>query len=314
MSIDDVQVQEPINEDEIVEEVVGEDDLEEIEEAGEELEEQAAEMEEETKEMEEEIKELKKKLKLKVFGKEVEDEIDFNDEEGLKKRLQKSHAFDKVSQEHAAMKKQVSQLVQLLQENPFELLKQAGHNVDELSEKYIEQQIEKMKKSPEQLAQEEMQAELERLRKEKEEFENKAREAELEQKKNQIAAEIENDILVSLKNSNTVLPESPLVIKKIGENMLVAMQNGYNNVTPKDVIPIVEKQFRDEIKQLFGKLPESTLEDIIGKDNLTRIRKRRIKKNIKPTSVKQIGETGKKIEEEKPKKAVSYKDFFNLIE
>ena len=42
-----------------------------------------------------EANQLKKKLKLKVDGQEIEEEVDFNDEEGLKKHLQKSKAFDK---------------------------------------------------------------------------------------------------------------------------------------------------------------------------------------------------------------------------
>jgi len=66
---------------------------------------------------------LKKKLKLKVDGQEIEEEVDLGDDEYLKRELQKSKAFDKRVKEHAAYKSQVDQLLQMLQNDPESLVK-----------------------------------------------------------------------------------------------------------------------------------------------------------------------------------------------
>ena len=71
-------------------------------------------------------KELKKKLKLKVDGEEYEEEIDFNDDENLRKHLQKSKAFDKRAKEFTGYKSQVEQLLKMLEEDPEALLEKMG--------------------------------------------------------------------------------------------------------------------------------------------------------------------------------------------
>jgi len=53
------------------------------------------------------VQELKKKLKIKVDGEEFEEELDFNDEEGLKRHIQKAKAFDKRAKEFSKYKADV---------------------------------------------------------------------------------------------------------------------------------------------------------------------------------------------------------------
>lgn len=233
---------------------------------------------------------LKKKLKLKVDGQEIEEEIDFADEENLKKHLQKSKAFDKRVSEFSNYKAQVDQLLKMLEEDPEAVLEKMGKNVDDLAEKRLTRRVEEMKKSPEQLEREKMEAELKELRDAKKKADEIAKQSELERMRNEAAQQIETDINQALDTSNSMLPKrNPQVLQRISATMLFAMKNGYPNITAKDVIPLVEKQWKQELNDLFNVLPEDTLEMLVGKNNFDRLRKKRVaQQRSKTQTAKQI--------------------------
>jgi hypothetical protein len=257
---------------------------------------------------------LKKKLMLKVDGQEIEEEIDFNDDESLKKHFQKSKAFDKRVQEFQSYKSQVDQLLEMLDKDPEALLEKMGKNLDELAEKRLTRKVEEMKKSPEQLEREKMELELKELRDAKKKADEDRKNSELERMRNEAAQEIETDILSSLESSKSMLPKkNPLVMQRISSTMLLAMQNGYPNVTAKDVIPLVEKQFKQELNDFFNVLPEETLELLVGKNNFDRVRKNKVsQQKAKTQTAKQlVRETGIKTEEEEDRKPTrKMRDFF----
>lgn len=264
-----------------------------------------------------EAKELKKKLKLKIDGKEEEFELDFNDEEGLKKHLQKSRSFDKRLQEFSGLKSDVQKFMDELKNSPESVLEKLGIDVDGMSEKRIQKKIEELSKSPEQIEREKMQAELEQLRKEKEEAAKAKEIAEQEALMNKTAMEIESSIISAMESAKTILPKNnPEVIGQIAKAMKEAMAKGYNEVTVEDVVHIVEKRYKEQLAKLFDVLPEDAIEMVVGKNNLERLRKKRISKAQVPT-IKQLGkDTGTSAleksraenKEEKPKK--SYREFF----
>jgi len=290
---------------ELLEEVNGEPESQEEEETD-------SNEEDKAEEIEEKIQELKKKLKLKVDGQEIEEEIDWNDEDGLKAKLQKAKAFDKRSQELSLLRNQVQELVKGLRENPGSVLQQLGLNVDELAEQHLQQKIEELQKSPEQIEKEKMAKELEALRKEKEEAQKRAEEQEMERLKNEQANLIQQDILENLNASDSGLPNTPFVIKRIAQVMMLGMQNGYPDITAKDAIPIVKKQFREELNGMFGNSSEDLIEALVGKNNIDRIRKRRINKHKATKPI--VKETGKKVEktEDNDSEKVKYNDFFDF--
>lgn len=264
-----------------------------------------------------EAKDLKKKYKIKSDGKEEEIELDLGDEEAVKKHLQKSRSFDTRLKEFSGFKSQVDQFMDQLRNAPESVLEQLGINVDEMSEKRIQKKIEELSKSPEQLEREKMQSELEALRKEKDES-AKAREvAEQEAMMNKTAAEIESSIIKAMDKANTILPKNnPQIIGEIARAMKEAMSRGYNEVTVDDVVPIVEKRYRQQLSSLFDVLPEEAIETILGKNNLERMRKKRVAKATPPTAKQAGKDTGETIlnasreaeKNSKPKK--NYRDFF----
>jgi hypothetical protein len=260
--------------------------------------------------------ELKKKLKLKIDGEEFEEEIDFNDEENLKKHLQKSKAFDKRLKEFSGFKSQVDSLLEQLQKDPEAVLEKLGMNVDEMAEKRLARKIEEMKKSPEQIEKEKMAKQLEDLRQEKKRIQEEKEKAELEKMRNEQAQAIEHDISNALDNAKSILPKNnPWVLQRVAQTMLLAMNNGYKQVTAKDVIPLVEKQWKEELSSLFDMSSEETLEMLVGKSNMDRYRKKKLSSRPKAqtTTAKQVAQdTGAKKQEQdetsKPKKR--YRDVF----
>jgi len=261
------------------------------------------------------IASMKRKLKLKVDGEEIEEEYDFGDEEKMKRELQKAKAFDKRAPEYASFKKQVDQLMEMLQSDPASVLSQMGHNVDEMAENHLKRRIEEAKKSPQQLAQEKMEKELKEARSESEKLKKEKETAELEKLRNEHASMIEKDIQSSLEKADTILPKkNPWVLRQIAQTMLLAMKNGHPQVSVSDVIPFVENQFRDDLKSMFDIFPEEVIEKVVGKNNLDRLRKKRIKeqKNTQTANqvVKQTNSKPAEKKEDAPKK--KFKDVFDF--
>lgn len=256
---------------------------------------------------------LKKKLMLKVDGQEIEEEIDFSDDENLKKHFQKSKAFDKRAQEFQTYKAQVDQLLKMLDEDPEGLLEKMGKNVDDLAEKRLTRKVEEMKKSPEQVEREKMEQELKELRDAKKKADDDRKSAELERMRNEQAQQIEGDISAALDSAKSILPKkNPLVLQRITSTMLMAMKNGYPNVTAKDVIPLVEKQWKQELQDFFNVLPEDTLEMLVGKNNFDRVRKTRVaQQKAKTQTAKQtVQDTGAKPVVDEKKQPKRMRDFF----
>lgn len=260
---------------------------------------------------------LKKKLKIKVDGQELEEEVDFGDEEGLKRHLQKSKAFDKRLKEFSSYKSQVESAFELLQRDPEAFLEQIGLNVDDLAEKRLSRKIEEMKKSPEQLEAEKMRRELEEYKKKEKDASERAQKLELERMKNEQAAQIENDITSALEDVKSVLPKrNPAVMQRIAQTMLLAMQRGFDNVTARDVIPLVEKQYREEVASLLGSSSDEVLEMFATKERLNNYRKSQVsqRKAAPPTPQKpKITDTGvTKVEKTKEPEKYYMKDLFSI--
>ena len=165
--------------------------------------------------------------------------------------------------------KLVKEIAEMIQTNPFELLKRAGYDPRQLAEEYLTQAIEEDMLP-------ENEKELRKVRYEKEELERQYKEelSRREQEQMDVAIqqaqqEISNNIIDALENSS--LPKSPEVVKSIANYMLIAEQKGIN-VNPKQVIPLVEEDFRNLNSQILRSLDPTKRISYIGEDLLKQIR------------------------------------------
>jgi hypothetical protein len=292
--------------DESAEELEASDDLGE----GEELE---ASSEEEVEAQKEEIKQLKKKLKLKVDGQEIEEEIDFEDDEALIKQMQKARAFDKKAQESATYRKQMEGLLSALQDNPAAVLQELGMDVNELAYNQLQQYLEDEQKSPEQKEAEQMKARLEELEKERQQLQEEKQQAVEERLRDEAASEIQEDILSALTDHKGVLSaDDPEAIGDIARALYRYAQAG-QDVQVQDVIKTVEKRYVEKLRKRAEAWDESKFNEVFGKKKMNELRTKRVRgKKATTQTAKQVADSGKTAPKEPaaPEKKLSYKDFF----
>lgn len=253
----------------------------------------------------------KRKFNLKVDGREEELELDLDNEEEVKKHLQMSRAAHKRMQEAAEYRKNVAQFFELLKTDPVKVLSDPSIGVDvkKMAEMVLNNEVEELKKSPEQREKDRLAKELEEIKDKYKKEEEARKSAEFQRLQEQAAVQLDQDMTSALETSG--LPKSPRTVKAMAEYMMLAMQNDLD-ISAKELVPLVKKQILGEFKEMIGLLPDEALEEFLGKDNISRVRKRtlqRIKQVAQsPEQIKPTGEDAKKKKEE-PKK-IAFKDFF----
>lgn len=261
-----------------------------------------------------EANKMLKKFQIKVDGKTMEREIDLSDEEAVRNELQLAAAAKRRMQESAELKKAYQREMERLKSDPWSVLQELGLDPEEMSTGYISKKIEEMKKSPEQLAQEKLQKELEEARAEAKRLKEERETIEMQKLQEQAITQI-NDEIDKAISGHKKLPNTDLVRKKIADSMLWAMNNGFPDITADEVVPLVEKEMREELNKLYESLDDDALADYIGKKNVDRMRKKRLAASkvpglgdVKPTSASVIPK-----EEPRSAQKIKAKDLFRQL-
>lgn len=268
-------------------------------------------------------KKMLKSLRIKVDGREMDEELPFeipDDEETvewMKRNLQMSKMGAKRAQEYSTLEKEVKSFIDELRKNPRKILSDPniGIDVKKLAAEVIEEEIENSQKSPEQLEREKLERELKDLKEQREREKEEAKQREFDRIQQESFERY--DMLIGQALEKSDLPKSPYVVKKIADYMLLGLQNGID-VNPTDVLPIIREELQDELKDMFAVMPEEVIEQIIGKDVFTRVRKKNIAKaksaKAPLTAQNVASDTGvtSKPKEEKPAQKQSIKDFFGF--
>lgn len=261
-----------------------------------------------------------RKLKLKVDGREFDEELPFDlpDDPAIREYMTKHLQMSKVSNsrmaEKAQLEKEVLEFLGELKKNPKAALSNPNFGVDlkKLAKDIIEEEIENSKKSPEQLQKEKLESEIKELKAAQEKEKKESRERELQRLQDQEYERYDLSISNALEKSN--LPKNPYTVKKLADYMILGLKNNLD-VTPEDVLPLVQQEMQEDLKQMFSVMPDELIEGLVGKDVITRIRKKNLSKaKAGPTTLKaSIQDTGKTKEESKePQKKVSFKQFFGV--
>jgi len=256
---------------------------------------------------------LKTQLKIKVDGQEFTEEFDRNDDDYLRKNLQLAKVSQKRMQETAEIKKQVGDFLQLLQRDPAQALAELGIDPDQFAEGHLTKKIDDLKKSPQQLAQEKVEAELTKLKAEMERREQDSQQQQIQQLQQQYEIELDRDITEALSGQND-LPKSPYIVKRMADLMLLAIKHGNTNVKASDVMPVVRKQIKRELQDMFGQMPEDILENVVGKPNMERMRKKRLATKTPPVDTsKKIVDSGRANKTDAKDPKVRMSDFFKKL-
>lgn len=234
----------------------------------------------------EEIKKALKSYELKVNGKSKKIDLDMDNDEEVKKYLQKAMAADEKFQEASSYKKQAEQLVEMLQNDPLSVLRNPalGLDIRKLAEQVLLQDLEEQQKSPEQKKLEEYERKLKEYEDNKKKEEDARRAQQLEEATRRNQTEIENSMIQALEKSD--LPAEPFFIRRVADAMASAIEAGWEDVTVEDIMPYVEGRMKSDFGSLIGKHREpAKLEKLLGKDVLNEYRKHSVAKVKKtPTS------------------------------
>lgn len=218
-----------------------------------------------------------KKFKLKIDGVEEDFELDLSNEEEVKNHLQKSRASSKRMQEAADLRKSAEQFIDMLKKNPRKVLSDPNIGVDlkNLAKEIIDGELEDAAKTPEQREKEQLQRELEEIKDKYKKEEETRKERDFKRLQAEQEEKIQSNIESALKDGG--LPKSPYTVRKMAELMILALENG-KNLEPKDLVPMLRKQMNSDIKELFSASNDDVLEELLGKDNITRLRKKNVAK------------------------------------
>ena len=267
-----------------------------------------------------------KSLQLKVYGETVNEELPFEFEdkpeviEYLTKQLQMSKAAQRAMQEKGSFEKQVNSFVENLKGNTAQVLAQLGIDPVEFGAQVLEQEIEKQKLSPEERKNRELEAKLKNLEEEGKRKEDEMRKKEYDAHRRQTAERVENQMIQALDKSD--LPHTPYVADRIAKYMLLALNDpeGPIELSPEDVIPLVREDILNDIQHVIKGMSKdpSKLENFIGKDVFSQVRKSNIEKLKTQTpatakaAIKEVGNQQKA--ELKPKEVskLRARDFFGI--
>lgn len=247
----------------------------------------------EVKKQEAEIKKMMKSYELQVNGKSKKIEVDTNNDDEVKKYIQKALAADEKFQEAATYRKQAEQLVELLQTDPLKVLRNPalGLDIRKMAEQILINDLEEQQKTPEQKELEEARQKLKDFEEDKKRSEDERKQAIFQQKLTEQQQITENSIITAIDNSS--LPASPYAVRRVADIMVSAVENGWEDVTIEKIMPYAEEIIMGELQQIFTKhnTPEK-LEKIVGKEHLNNYRKSVIAKvKATPKTASQLGES-----------------------
>jgi len=264
-------------------------------------------------------KKMLKSLKIKFNGREYDEALPFeipDDEASVKymrEKLQMGRLASSKSQEYSTLEKEVKAFVDELKKNPRKALANPAIGVDvkKLAQEIIEEEIDNASKSPEQLEHEKLTSELKALKEEREKEKEESRQQQFERLQEQEYERYDTAMSKALEGSS--LPKSPYVIKKMADYMLMGIQEGMD-LQPEDVLPIVEAEMQNDLKEMFALMPEDVIEALVGKDVINKIRKKSIAKakGQPPIPVKSSVRDVAAEPKREVKEPVNYKKFFGI--
>lgn len=218
---------------------------------------------------------FKKKLKLKVDGEEIEDEIDFNDEEGLKRKLQLSYAAKKRMEEAKAAKAKAFEIIKAFEEDPANVFKKLGPKGREAAERFLLEQIQEEAMDPKDKELRDLKKFKEEIEAEKERTKQEREKQALAEQEAKYAQEFQKTIIDALGKSG--LPKSPEMVKRFARIMQKNLELGLE-LTADDLVDEVKSDITSIIKSIVGEADGDHLISLFGEDVANKIRKSDIRK------------------------------------
>lgn len=240
--------------------------------------------------------------KVKVDGNEVE-----VDEDELKRGYSHAKAADKKMQDAAMSRKEAEQVLRIFKDNPKEAFKLLGKDARAFAEQVIQEELSESMLTPEQKELRDYKKQLESYQQNektaKEQYDKEQQDAEMSRYTEQIQAQIVSTL------DTAGLPKTERTVGRIAYYMQAALQAGYENVTPNDVIDYVKNDYIADFKSFMGSMTEDQIEMFLGADVMRKAAKATVKTAMPLKSVDKAVNANI-IKKEPLKKAISPREYF----
>lgn len=234
---------------------------------------------------------MKKKFQLKVDGEDIEEEIDFNDEEGMRSKLQLARAAKKRMAEAQAEKKKAFEIVKAFEADPKSVLARLGPKGRAIAEEFLLNQIQDDMLTPEQKELRDLKRENETF-KEREAREKKEREeAQIAEKEKTFAESFQKTIIEALDKSG--MPKSATNVKRLAFLMSKNIELGLE-LSPAE---LAEEWRQDRSKEHAAEFKDMTAEQFIalyGPEMTKKLRMHAVKELQEKQGM--VFQNGKKVE------------------
>lgn len=264
---------------------------------------------------------LTKKLKLKVDGQELEENLPFEVDENnkdqveyLKRNLQMSKAASKRMQESAADRKQAEQLIQALQNDPMRVLNDPRIMGEEkfrnIAEQFLAKKLQEQMLTPQERKQIEMEERLRTYEEAEKKQRDQAEQEQIKQLEEHYAQQFQKTIIDALQGSN--LPKNPFTVKRMADLMQKNLQYGLE-LDSKYLAQLVKEDYQKELINLINGSEADQIISMFGEDVTNKIRKHDLAKfKASQTGYKQPIEANKSAQKsEAPRKmrAAEYEEY-----
>ena len=217
----------------------------------------------------------KEKIKLLIDGEESEEEVDWNDRESLKNKIQLAAAAKKRMAQAKEQTHKAMSIIKELESDPENVLRKLGPKGREIAEKYLLSQIKDDMLTDEQKELRDLRLERqrnqEREAKEKETVETSER----QKKEYDIAQGYQATIIDAL--NKTGLPKTPKLVARTAEIFKHNIQHGLE-LSPEMLAKEVKSERLAELKAIINDADGPQLIEMFGEEMAKKIRRHDIMK------------------------------------
>lgn len=262
---------------------------------------------------EEEVKSMIRKFNLKVDGREIEKEIDLNDEEALKREFQLAAKGQKTMQEKAEQEKAFAQFLQAARKDPLKAMKQLDPEFDEMDylSNLVDEMIKENEMSPEEKEQARIRKEYEEAIAERDRLRKEAQERQMAEQTQKVMAQLRQDIESALEADEDLVADKN-TIALVAQEMQKADSQGVE-LSASQALQIAKNRLQKQYND-YANIFKSTasMKKYVGNNLLEKLREDRAQiakkqQEVKSTAgIKNVSSVSKK--EEKPMKKYSLSD------
>lgn len=219
-----------------------------------------------------EVKSMKEKFKLKVDGEEIEEELDWNDKESIKNKLQLAAAAKKRIGEAKTEKQKAMEILRAFEDGT---LLSKHPNARKLAEDLLLAQIQEDLLDPKDKEIRDLKAKNDKYEKTEKQKADEAAKSAAAKKEYAIAQEFQTTIIGALNKSG--LPKSPKLVQRAADLMSKNLDLGLT-LTIDDLVAELKGETTNTLKSVIKDADAEQLIAMFGEDIIKKLRMHDVKK------------------------------------